>query len=530
MTEHGVAGSESPPGPEAPAVGDQRGAVSGSVPSASVSQLRWLEIAVAAIAIAAGLLALAGPLATLAAALAAGAIFAIFWRADVATIVFAFAFYANVLVVAARFHGVPTPLASMVVLLLLLPMFRSIVIHRNPVVVTSTLGYMFLFLCSMMVSTAVSPSPGISLPLIGSFFLEGIVLYFLVSNVANDVRRVQNIILVLVVAGVFMAALSVFQELTRSYDNNFFGFAQVSEGGFDVGEGDDAVLRQRLAGPIGEQNRYAQVLLMVVPLAYFAGRVAKQRFQRVLWYLAAALIAAGVFLTFSRGAAVAAFAVLFLMVLHRVISIGRLVVIVLVAGLLMAAVAPDYVLRIASLGTVTEATDSEADVDGAIRGRTTEALAAINVFVDHPVVGVGPNRFFREFSQIEANKLGLKRLDTNRRSHNLYLELAADQGLLGLGAFGLIMGATVTQLASARKRWLVRDPERAALASGLMFALYSYLITAFFLQLSYQRYLWAMVALANGVIWCLRDAERVSPMFRYRGAEHHTRSAVHAEQ
>ncbi len=56
--------------------------------------------------------------------------------------------------------------------------------------------------------------------------------------------------------------------------------------------------------------------------------------------------------------------------------------------------------------------------------------------------------------------------------------------------------------------------EPGGAGGGLMFALYSYLITAFFLQLSYQRYLWAMVALANGVIWCLRDPEGGSPMPR----------------
>ena len=458
-----------------------------------------------ALTIAVALLVTVGPLVTLAAALATGAVMAMVWRADVATIVFAFLFYANVLVVASQFHGVPRPLASAVGLLLLLPIIRSVVIERAAIVITPALGFMFAFLISMMLSTAASPSPGLSVPLIGAFLFEGIVLYFLISNVANEVPRVRRIVTVLVIAATFMAALSIFQELTRTYDNDFAGFAQVSEGGFDVGEGSDEVLRQRLAGPIGEQNRYAQVLLMVVPLAYFSGRLAVDRRRRLLWNLSAAVIAGGVFLTFSRGAAVAAFAVLFLMVLHRVISITRLVAILLAGTLLMTAVAPDYLLRIASLGTVADATDSEADVDGAIRGRTAEALAAVNVFVEHPVVGVGPDRFFREFSQIEANKLGIKRLDSNRRSHNLYLELAADQGLVGLVAFGLIMGATLLQLAAARRRWADRDPERAALASALMFALYSYLITAFFLQLSYQRYLWAMVALANGVIWCLRE-------------------------
>jgi O-antigen ligase len=475
--------------------------------TASVVRMRGVELLVTAITVSVALLIVVGPLVTLVVAVVAGAILAIAWRADIATILFAFLFYANVLVVASRFHGVPTTIASTGTLLLLVPIVRSIVVDRSAVVVTPTLALMFVFLISMMVSTAASPSPGLSLPVIGSFLLEGIVLYVLVSNVANDVDRVHRIVQVLVIAGLCMAALSVYQELTRSYDNDFAGFAQVSEGGFDVGEGDDAVLRQRLAGPIGEQNRYAQVLLMVVPLAYFAGRASPNRKRRMLWNVAAMIIGAGVFLTFSRGAAVAAFAVLVLMVFHRVISMGRLLAIVLVGGLVMMATAPDFALRIASLGTVTDATDSEADVDGAIRGRTTEALAAINVFVDHPVVGVGPDRFFREFSQIEANKLGLKRLDTNRRSHNLYLELAADQGVVGLASFGAIMGVTLAQLAAARRRWLDRDPQREALAAGLMFALYSYLITAFFLQLSYQRYLWAMVALANGVIWCLRPPD-----------------------
>ena len=475
-------------------------------PTTSVRGLRLVETVLAAITLAAALLLVAGPTVTLVAAATAAVVLAMAWRADVATILFAFLFYANVLVVASRFHGVPPTLASTAALLLLVPIVRSVVVERSAIVITPTLGLMFVFLISMMLSTAASPSPGLSIPRIGTFLVEGIVLYILVSNVANDVDRVRAIVRVLVIAGVCMAALSVYQELTRSYDNDFAGFAQVSEGGFDIGPENDAALRQRLAGPIGEQNRYAQVLLMVVPLAYFAARSSVRRVSRVLWYGAALLISAGVFLTFSRGAAVAAFAVLLLMVLHRVLSIGRLLTIVLVGAIVMMAAAPDFALRIASLGTVTDATNTQADVDGAIRGRTTQALAAVNVFVDHPVVGVGPDRFFREFSQVEANKLGLRHLDTNRRSHNLYLEIAADQGMVGLVTFGAIMTVTIAQLASARRRWADRDPERAALAAGLMFALYSYVITAFFLQLSYQRYLWARVALANGLIWCLRPA------------------------
>ena len=450
------------------------------------------------------LIAVGGPLMALAALVVVGAGLAVAWRADIATVLFAFLFYANVLVVASRFHGVPSALASTAVLILLFPLVRSIVIERQRVVITATTGLMFVFLIAMMLSAITSTATRATLGPIGNYALEGIVLYLIISNVANTPERVASIIRVLVFAAFAMALLSVFQELSGTHDNNYLGFAQVSDGGFEFEENSEE-LRTRLAGPIGEQNRYAQVLLMVVPLAYFMGRPLEKSRARFLWSMAALVISAGVLLTFSRGAAVAAFVLLVGMMLHRYISVGRVIAILAVMGAVMVTIAPEYTLRLTSLAGVTSATEVDSDADGAIKGRTTEALAAWNVFTAHPITGVGPDRFFREFSRIEANKLGLKHLDTNRRSHNLYLEIAADLGLVGLLSFIAIMATTLLQLMAAQHRWRDRDPAKAALAAGLMFALYSYVITAVFLQLSYQRYLWAMVALANGAIWSLRE-------------------------
>jgi O-antigen ligase len=142
--------------------------------------------------------------------------------------------------------------------------------------------------------------------------------------------------------------------------------------------------------------------------------------------------------------------------------------------------------------------------DGAIRGRTVELQAAWNTFVGHPVVGVGPGRFFREYSQIEANKLsGAKHLDTERRAHNLYAELLADMGLVGFGAFAVANGLTIGLLVKARRRWRGVNLQREYLAAAALFALYSYLLTAFFLQLSYQRYYWGLLAMCNGVAFSL---------------------------
>src|SRR5204862_307136 len=67
-----------------------------------------------------------------------------------------------------------------------------------------------------------------------------------------------------------MGSFSLYQEATRSYDKTFGGLAQIETEEIGTGQtdfGGKAVLRPRLAGPIGETNRYAQIMLVLLPLA-----------------------------------------------------------------------------------------------------------------------------------------------------------------------------------------------------------------------------------------------------------------------
>jgi putative inorganic carbon (HCO3(-)) transporter len=374
----------------------------------------------------------------------------------------------------------------------------------------------------MCLSSAAAVHADATVPQVTNFVLEGFVLYLLVSNAAADARRWRRILWVIVLAAVAMSLLAVFQELTKSYDSTFGGFAQVSAGGFDVAEDGSIVkqLRPRLAGPIGEQNRFAQVLLAAAPLAYFGARASPLRSRRIVGYGSAAVIVSGVLVTFSRGASVAMGGLIMLALVHRFVRLRQVVLIgALLAGAIIV-VAPDYMVRLASLTTVVHAGDKTSrEADGAIRGRQVELLAAWNTFVGHPAVGVGPGRFFREYSQIEANKLsGAKHLDTERRAHNLYAELLADLGLVGFGAFAAANAVTIRLLIRARRRWRGVNLPREYLAAAALFALYSYLLTAFFLQLSYQRYYWALLAMCNGVAFSLLPARPGTTRARLTGA------------
>jgi O-antigen ligase len=120
------------------------------------------------------------------------------------------------------------------------------------------------------------------------------------------------------------------------------------------------------------------------------------------------------------------------------------------------------------------------------------------------VTGVGPGVYFHDYSRDYGNRLGLRYLGSERRGHSLYLETAADTGIIGLTAFLTMVTVALVLLYRQARYWRNRDPERAIIASSFLFGLVGYLATALFLQLSYQRYFWAVLALASAAIWVLR--------------------------
>src|SRR5204863_334654 len=77
--------------------------------------------------------------------------------------------------------------------------------------------------------------------------------------------------------------------------------------------------------------------------------------------------------------------------------------------------APNYVQRLQSLAGTDSALSQSPAVDGAIQGRATENLAALYVFRDHPLFGVGPGQFFNRYSTDYGNELDMRFLKQNRR-------------------------------------------------------------------------------------------------------------------
>jgi putative inorganic carbon (HCO3(-)) transporter len=425
--------------------------------------------------------------------------------AEISAVIFFLVLYTNVAVVLTRIHGVPEIVASAFTVLLLIPLVRYVVVERRQLVVTATLPLVFAFLAALFLSATLSSEPGAARQSVGLYVTEGLGLYLLVSNAVRTPRVLTLVSWTLIVAGSLMGALSLYQEATHTYANDYGGFAQVD----NLAEiADEEVDRPRLGGPLGSENRYAQILAVLLPLALIRFSREPSRRLRLAAGAGVLLILGGIVLTFSRGAAVAIAATLLLMILLREIGFRRFLLSLAALTAAVSVVFPDYVARVSSLERVTTLSEgSSGSADSAIVGRQTENLAAWNTFLAHPVVGVGPGVYFKEYSREEANRLGLRYLQSDRRGHSLYLEMAADLGIVGLGAFVAMVGTAMVLLYRRARYWRRRDPERAMLASSFLFALFAYLASSAFLHLSYQRFFWALLALTASAAWALRPEE-----------------------
>jgi O-antigen ligase len=127
-----------------------------------------------------------------------------------------------------------------------------------------------------------------------------------------------------------------------------------------------------------------------------------------------------------------------------------------------------------SLGDVTTATSDE--------GRSVLLSGGVQSIADNPLTGAG--------------------LEHALQAHNVYVQMAASAGILGLLGFVLVAGTTL-------RAGLARAPVRRAddLAVGFVAGYAGYLVGAFFQNLLWDRYLWLHVAM---VIWCWERSRRAT--------------------
>lgn len=413
-----------------------------------------------------------------------------------------FLLFTNAPVVAFKFHGLPRMVALLGLPAVLMTIWMyQLVVRRETFAFPMAWRWALVFLGVEVFSAVICRYPDIAIDVLKTHMIEGMGLFLIICNLVRTRKSLQQSVIALLVAGALLGGLSVLQQITSTHGNDYGGFAQVPmEGrGFETG---DLQRQRRSAGPLGEQNRYAQNLLMLFPLAVLPISAVGGTWRKAGYASAAILVAAGCILTFSRGAAVAF--VMLLVVMKVTGYIRTRYLMFLSAGALLLLLAfPQLVSRMDSLGTLVGYLNGDhgaqtEGLDGAITGRATSMLSAARVTVDYPLLGVGPGNFplyNREYAKVG----GFRDQEEDREAHCLYLHIAAEFGLLGLALFLAMIGSTLLSLHRVRQSHREHDPVMSGLASGFAMAILAYLLTGLFLHFSFVRFFWMILALANCV-------------------------------
>ena len=445
-----------------------------------------------------------------------------------AAFVAVFLLYTNLVVV---FAG--SPLYQVVgassVFLLALPVADQLLIRGQAPRFDRVFGLMIVFLVVLLVSAFVAEDINLAIKEIVQYVTEGLVIYLLLINVVRSTPDLHRVMAAGVLSCAVLSTMTIYQVVAHDYKTQFGGLAQrldvshpLPKLGSDAiaaedepvpiaaeDEEDGIALIDRASGPIGDPNRYAQLLLVVLPWSlYFSrhGRTPAATARRGLDRRAHHDCRGA---TYSRGAFITVALLVLCLLVWRYIRPGRLALAWLVLVAIVAVTAPGVLARVGSIGGVGLLGKQDAKVapDGAIKGRATEMLAALAVYLDHPFLGVGPGQyvpFYSEKYQL-IDELSFRHLPRPREAHNLYFSIGAETGSAGLLVFFLIVGTLFVGLRWARRFWLPRSRRRADLAVAFSLSLVAYLGTGMFLHLSFERYLWFLVAIASAAIHILRQ-------------------------
>jgi O-antigen ligase len=118
------------------------------------------------------------------------------------------------------------------------------------------------------------------------------------------------------------------------------------------------------------------------------------------------------------------------------------------------------------------------------------------MFEQHPLLGVGL-RNFPVLYQAYTQSLGLAPTSQARAPHNLYLEVAAEGGIVSLAVFLSIVILAYRSLWSSRRRFLQAGlTGYVNLVTGFVVAFTGYMAAAFFVHGAYPRFFYILIGLA----------------------------------
>jgi putative inorganic carbon (hco3(-)) transporter len=427
--------------------------------------------------------------------------------------VLVFVIYTNAAAVAEDFHGVSLFNKLLLPLLMGLLAVRWLVRGEK----ARDLPLMTVLFAAYVASVAIAMFYGREPELTADkvvMLIKDTVFGLVLIGLMTSVFRFRVACMTLIAAAAGLSALGIIQFATGRFDLVYGGFAQATVQHL-VGRLDS----WRISGPLTDPNYFAQVLVLVLPLALdriFNGR---HVLERLTGAGASVLIGFALVLTYSRGGLIAAVVVVMAVgwfnARHQAFAVAAIFAVI--AVLASPFIPVEYIARLSTIsGTLELLTSDGGASDAAISGRLSEMMAAVHMFLANPLIGVGYGQYEVHY-QDTAMLSGLMARGADREAHSLYLQVLAERGLLGALPFVGLLALTAYSVRRGRARLLAAGlTSDAALARAYGIGLLGYFIAATFLHDGYDRYFWLSIAIALALpqITARPSASPMAPAYR----------------
>lgn len=327
-------------------------------------------------------------------------------------------------------------------------------------------------------------------------FLKVGSIFLLMVNTVTSPRRIERITWVIMLAFGYVCTRAVFDYMR----------------GVNLVEGNR--IRGAVGGFFENPNDLALNIATFMPLAFMYVKRPGPVLKRTV--SAAVLVLMGLTLVFTKsrsGMVGAAAMVVVLLLVSRSLTPATMIALVVGAMVIVPIMPREFWDRMASI------TDQSKDPTGSREERRRLLERSWQAFLDHPVTGVGAGQFrnYRTEDQPE----------TWRVTHNAFMQVAAEIGVVGLAAFVYLIArglraawwtrralAWIHRRRRTRRGWSPPEPEDGLIdeerrflethASAILAGLAGWAVCAFFASVAFHWTLYYMLALSV----CARDVVR----------------------
>ena len=432
-------------------------------------------------------------------------------RPAIGLYVLLFVVYINLSSVIVNVHGGPSILKPYLPFLLTLTVAHMLYKRERP----PSLGHVVpILLCygSVIIATLlIARDTQLTLDGLEAFIKDAVIVVTIVLVVRSK-PTLRAAIWAMLAGGIFLGTISMWQQVTGNFSNTYWGFAQTHIVVHIVGD----INSFRIAGPI-QTNFYAMIMLSLVPLALDRAWSERIPALKLLAAYTALICILTVVFSFSRGGFLGLGVAIVAWLFYRRISVKTLIVIGIFALIALSIAPSTYTQRLATITDIlTLVRDQELVSERSLRGRMGEQIAAWRMFIDHPVLGVGYDNFDVYYLDY-SDDIGLDNRRDQRQAHNLYLEVVAETGLVGMVVFAMVLILAFRSLWQAKQLFYeLKDDEHVALMGAIQASVLGLLTSSIFLHAAFPRYFWLYMSLAFAVPAVARTAKHSSLSILYR--------------